>query len=161
MEDLKEVFKQAAEIAQQVPENMQEAAFNRALDLLTNKSLERHPTRASSPTRRSQNKSVNGPALGHGNSAPKPVATKSSKRSRTSASGLGPKSAILWLLESGFFNTGKTGPAVQDYLKKKRGYDLETDKLRMVMLRLVREGVLEREENHDGQYQYKQTSSTD
>ncbi len=34
--DLKELFKQASEIAAQVPENMQEAAFNRALDLLTN-----------------------------------------------------------------------------------------------------------------------------
>jgi hypothetical protein len=33
--DLKELFKQASEIAQQVPANMQEAAFNRALDLLT------------------------------------------------------------------------------------------------------------------------------
>lgn len=33
--DLKELFKQASEIAQQVPPNMQEAAFNRALDLLT------------------------------------------------------------------------------------------------------------------------------
>ena len=33
--DLKELFKQAAEIAQQVPESMQEAAFNRAIDLLT------------------------------------------------------------------------------------------------------------------------------
>lgn len=33
--DLKELFKQAAEIAQQVPPNMQEAAFNRAVDLLT------------------------------------------------------------------------------------------------------------------------------
>lgn len=33
--DMKEVFRQAAEIAQQVPENMQVAAFNRALDLLT------------------------------------------------------------------------------------------------------------------------------
>lgn len=33
--DLKELFKQASEIAAQVPENMQEAAFNRALDLLT------------------------------------------------------------------------------------------------------------------------------
>ncbi len=33
--DLKEIFKQASEIAQQVPEAMQEAAFNRALDLLT------------------------------------------------------------------------------------------------------------------------------
>lgn len=33
--DLKELFKQASEIAAQVPEHMQEAAFNRALDLLT------------------------------------------------------------------------------------------------------------------------------
>ena len=33
--DLKELFKQASEIAQQVPERMQEAAFNRAIDLLT------------------------------------------------------------------------------------------------------------------------------
>jgi hypothetical protein len=34
---MKEIFRQAAEIAQQVPENMQVAAFNRALDLLTGK----------------------------------------------------------------------------------------------------------------------------
>jgi hypothetical protein len=33
--DLKELFKQAAEIAKQVPDSMQEAAFNRAVDLLT------------------------------------------------------------------------------------------------------------------------------
>ena len=32
--DLKEIFKQAADIAQQVPENMQEAAFNRELNVL-------------------------------------------------------------------------------------------------------------------------------
>ena len=34
-QDLKALFKQAAEIAQEVPESMHEAAFNRALDLLT------------------------------------------------------------------------------------------------------------------------------
>ncbi len=35
LSELKEIFKQAAEIAKQVPDNMQEAAFNRALSLLT------------------------------------------------------------------------------------------------------------------------------
>ncbi len=35
MPDLKELFKQAAEIASQVPESMHDAAFNRALDMLT------------------------------------------------------------------------------------------------------------------------------
>lgn len=33
--DLKKLFKQAAEIAMQVPESMQDAAFNRALEMLT------------------------------------------------------------------------------------------------------------------------------
>lgn len=33
--DLKELFKQAADIASQVPESMQQAAFNRAVDMLT------------------------------------------------------------------------------------------------------------------------------
>ena len=33
--DIKKVFKQASEIAHQVPESLQEAAFNRAIDLLT------------------------------------------------------------------------------------------------------------------------------
>lgn len=33
--ELSEIFKEAAEIAKLVPENMQEAAFNRAIDLLT------------------------------------------------------------------------------------------------------------------------------
>lgn len=37
--DLKELFKQAAEIAKQVPDSMQEAAFNRAIDLLTSEIL--------------------------------------------------------------------------------------------------------------------------
>lgn len=35
IEALKALFKQASEIAEQVPESMQHAAFNRALDLLT------------------------------------------------------------------------------------------------------------------------------
>lgn len=39
--DLKELFKQASEIASQVPESMQEAAFNRALDMLTLGSTEK------------------------------------------------------------------------------------------------------------------------
>ena len=45
--DLKELFKQAAEIANQVPESMQEAAFNRAVDLLTAGIPSSLPTRSS------------------------------------------------------------------------------------------------------------------
>ena len=38
--NLKEVFKQAAEIAQEVPDSMQEIAFSRALSLLTQESVD-------------------------------------------------------------------------------------------------------------------------
>jgi hypothetical protein len=74
---------------------------------------------------------------------------------RKGASGLGPKAAIVALVDGGFFAAPKTGPQVQEHLKKKRGYDLGTDQLRLAMLRLVRDGVLEREENAEGQYEYK------
>jgi hypothetical protein len=46
---MKEVFRQAAEIAQQVPENMQVAAFNRALDLLTGSADESGELRQTTP----------------------------------------------------------------------------------------------------------------
>jgi hypothetical protein len=70
---------------------------------------------------------------------------------------LGPKAAVTSLIESGFFKKNKTGPAVKDYLRKKRGFDFGTDQLLMAMLRLVRDGKLERDEGEDGQYEYKQT----
>jgi hypothetical protein len=49
--DLKELFKQAAEIASQVPESMHEAAFNRALDMLTGDASEQAEVRPSTKRR--------------------------------------------------------------------------------------------------------------
>lgn len=79
------------------------------------------------------------------------------KRARrpTSSKKIGPKAAIMSLIESGFFSAGKTGPEVQGHLKKKRGLDFGTQQLLMAMLRLVRDEFLERDENDDGQYEYK------
>jgi hypothetical protein len=158
MTDLKEVFKQAAEIAQQVPENMQEAAFNRALDLLTNRSGERNTTRRVKRARHYQNRNLDRQPT-KGSSAESAIPRKASKKSRKSSSGLSPKPAIVGLIESGFFGVGKTLPAVRDHLRKKRGYDLSLAQLGVAMLRMVRDGLLEREENQDGQYEYKQPKS--
>ncbi len=69
--------------------------------------------------------------------------------------GTGPKSAIIKLIGSGFFSTGRTAPDVKAELKNKRGFNFGTDQLRLVMLRLVREENLERNENAEGQYEYK------
>jgi hypothetical protein len=154
--DLKEIFKQAAEIAQQVPENMQEADFPRALDLLTSRAQEDQPRRRSARPRHTRERSVN---QDPNQSLVASPTTDSGKKARKSATRVGPKTAILSLIESGFFVESKSGPAVQEYLCKKRGFDLDTPQLRMTMLRLVREGTLEREENQDGQFEYKQPSN--
>lgn len=72
----------------------------------------------------------------------------------TAKSPIGPKAAIVELVNSGFFSESKTGPEVQEYLSKKRGFSFGTDSLRFTMLRLVRDGLLERDENDKGSYEY-------
>jgi len=87
----------------------------------------------------------------------KPTQSVSSKSK--SAAGMGPKAAVLGLMDSGFFSLGRTSPEVRDYLKKKRGFSFATDALRFTLLRIVREGKLERDENAEGQYEYKQPTA--
>jgi hypothetical protein len=59
--NLKEIFKQAAEAAKQVPENMQEIAFRRALDILLGEETatkpKAKPTRKKSATKKNAVKS--------------------------------------------------------------------------------------------------------
>ncbi|MDZ4654997.1 MAG: hypothetical protein U1F44_03890 [Coriobacteriia bacterium] len=81
--------------------------------------------------------------------------TPKAKPKRVTSSKLGPKAAITGLIEEGYFATPRTGPEVQAYLQKKRGFALGTDQLRLAMLRLVRDGALARDENDEGQYEYK------
>lgn len=294
--DLKELFKQASEIAQQVPENMQEAAFNRAIDLLAGVGVD-SSTGSQTKKRKSQRESsppaneggeagspvgrllaeidstrhpavtsglkvldrslmvlqiafddhgvdgltpseiakiltdkfrvsttsaavsmalgketslVNRAPKGHGFSyrimgpgkehlshlgedsdqktatggkrTPRKRATTTTKRSgnrapkersegskgekkasptsKASSGGkVGPKAALLGLIDSGYFATARTGPETQEFLKKKRGLDLGTDQLRLAMLRLVRDGKLDRDDNAEGHYEYRQPSS--
>lgn len=279
--DLKELFKQASEIAQQVPESMQEAAFNRAIDLLTGNSEAEPitPAKATKTTKAKRkpvkqktaeededtenllsaidstqhpgitsstkvldrslmvlhialrdhgidglmpsqiadvltekfristrsavvsnalglaaslvNRISNGPGfiykimgpgeeylahLGEGeNSTPAPKPKKAAKQKKTakkktaskastkaksknkSKTKIGPKAAIGSLIDSGYFSQGRTGPEIKTHLKNKRGLNFETTQLRMALLRLVREEKLDRDENADGNYEYKQS----
>lgn len=78
---------------------------------------------------------------------------KRASKSRT----IGPKAAILALIEAGYLDQGRTGPDVQSHLSKKRGLLFGADQIRTAMLRLVREEILERDENAEGQYEYKKS----
>lgn len=74
-------------------------------------------------------------------------------------SGVGQKAAIINLIDSGYFDIGKTGPEVQGHLKNKRGLNFSTDQLLVAMLRLVRDEVLDRDQNAEGQYEYTKPKS--
>lgn len=115
----------------------------------------------SSPAKKRQKKKVVAKGATAKKLSPKkkPKTSKKSGGRSSKKSAVGPKAAVSTLLESGYFSTGRTGPEVQAYLKSKRGFSFGTDQLRLAMLRLVREEKLERDENDDGQYEYKQPKS--
>ena len=87
--------------------------------------------------------------------APVKTAGRASTVAKRASGTLGPKAAVLSLIAENFFDTPKTGQAVQAYLKTKRGFTIGTDQLRLALLRLVREQALDREANSDGDYEYK------
>jgi hypothetical protein len=145
--NLSEIFTQAAEIAKLVPESMQEAAFNRALDeLLPGQSSRQQKTRRKTSRRKTTSKATSG---GEGESQ------KTSAKPRRSSSGRpGPKAALEQLIDEGFFATPKTLNGIQTDLQKRRGYKYEASDLGPTLLRLLRESRLSREKNAEGQYEY-------
>lgn len=58
------------------------------------------------------------------------------------------------LVEQGFFNTPKTLKEVEQHLRKRRGITTDQPHLSPIALRLLRRGVLDRDENDGGVYEY-------
>lgn len=123
-------------------------------DAPTNREIQSIRTRRKAEKRTEKSKAPDDHKAGTTNNTPKPPKSRAENKPRKSAVSVGPKAAVLSLVDGGFFATSKTGPQVQEHLKTKRGFDFGTAQLRLVMLRLVRDGVLERDENTEGQYEY-------
>jgi hypothetical protein len=77
------------------------------------------------------------------------------KRVSADSSKIGPKAAVKSLIDSGYFSSPRTGPDIHEFLNKKRGLNLGIDQIRLVFLRLVRDEELDRDENDEGNYEYK------
>jgi len=91
------------------------------------------------------------------NTKKKTTSTKSKGKKTQQKGAIGPKAAVIGLIDSGYFSQNRTGPEVQSYIKNKRGFNFGTDQLRLAMLRLVREQKLDRDENAEGQYEYRKS----
>jgi len=94
----------------------------------------------------------------------KPVSTTSST-SRTSGSTnktngsarrvtSSPSSAIQDLITDGWLSTPRTISAIRDHLEHKRGRKYGVNELSTPLVRMLRNNVLDREKNGEGQYEY-------
>ena len=59
------------------------------------------------------------------------------------------------LITEGFFNKPQTMTATQEYLRHKKGLTFKVSDLSPTFVRLLREGLLDRDRNEAGQYEYK------
>lgn len=72
--------------------------------------------------------------------------------------GFSPTNAVRDLIEQGFFDSPKTLTDVQARLKHKQGREVETTTLSPIFTRLLRSGVLDRDKNDDGAYEYQRAT---
>jgi hypothetical protein len=77
---------------------------------------------------------------------------KSPKKSRTS--GQGAQSTLSDLVESNFFDKPKTIGAIVSHCEQKLARRFKSNEFSGKLGRLTREGVLDRNKNSDGQYEY-------
>ena len=154
-EGLEKVMAQAAAIASKLPNNLQEAAFNRALDEI----LDAHAS-SGRPTQRGSEGEPRAPAPRPGR-RPRPApaeGTPAPGRKRAgprAASGRpGPKAAVAQLISAGYFRTPRLISTVQEELRHNRGHKYTVQELSPALVRSLREGRLRRERNKHGQYEY-------
>jgi hypothetical protein len=140
--ELKELFRRAVEIAKAVPEEFQQIAFNRALDSLLGPTTSGRDVRGAIDVASVRKKTVQ-------TSKPSPA------RQKRGSGRPAPKAALLELKQAGYFATKRTIKDVRDYLEKKRGHKYTLQDLSPALLRLVRDGELDRDKNAEGQYEYK------
>ena len=71
--------------------------------------------------------------------------------------GPGPTDAVKQLIESGYFDEPRTIGDMRSYLAAKRGLRLEVTDLSPILVRLLRNGALDRDKAENGQYEYRST----
>lgn len=83
--------------------------------------------------------------------------TAKGKSTRKSSSSPGAFAMISQLLEDGFFKSGRTIGAIVEHCGTSRGHHFKANECSPSLLRLLRDGKLQRKKNKEGQYEYTQT----
>ncbi|SRR6266498_4986552 len=142
VDELKEVFQQAATVAAAVPEHLQAAAFSKAVDEILAEGRGREPGRRaarSSKARRANSAAL--PPTGNANRRP--------------AAGSGPQTAIEVMIDEGFFENPQALERIIQSLEEERGYHFLRPRVATAVLRLLRAHRLVRSRNAAGDYEYR------
>lgn len=132
------VLEEASMLTASLPESIQQIAFSKAFDVLL---AERLGT--VQPQRRVR-----------GRSSLSRISLGSSRARSDRARRIGPKLALVQLLDSGYFASSRGLPEIQRHLRDSYGHDFGSNELSISLLRLTRDGRLRRERNLAGQYEY-------
>jgi hypothetical protein len=132
-EILKTVLQEASALTASLPEGIQGVAFAKAFDVL----LEER--RATVQRQQRTDRTSSGGRLRAGTS-----------RSRR----VGPKLALGQLLGGGYFASSRSLLEIQAHLRDSYGHDYGSNELSISLLRLIRDGRLNRQRNLVGQYEY-------
>lgn len=133
-------IKQAAELAAEAPESLREAAFRAAYDTLAASGVVPSTRRA---PRRGRIRPPTAPA-----SPGRPAAR------RTAQGRIGPKAAVAALVDEGYFDQPQTVNSVREHLASTKGRRLEAKHVATAVLRLLRDGALDRNRGGSGDYEY-------
>jgi len=82
------------------------------------------------------------------------TATPGAPAARKKSNGAGPMATLTQLADEGFFAKRQTLKRIVDHCKSKKARIFKASDLSGPLGRAVRDGLLEREQNTDGQYEY-------
>jgi hypothetical protein len=137
-EILRSVLEEASALTASLPDDIRQVAFSKAFDaLLEDRVTTTQPQRRVQSRRAQPRISIRGP-LGR------------SARLRR----VGPKQALGQLVDGGYFASTHGLPEIQRHLRDSYGHDFGSSELSISLLRLIRDGRLNRERNPSGQYKY-------
>jgi len=132
--ELAEWIRQASALAAEAPEPLREVAFRAAFDHLATAAS---PQVAESRTRRRR-----------------PSASRATPVRPRASSRVGPKTAVAELVEEGYFDSPRLVAEIRDHLASAKARRFERKNVATALLRLVRDGTVQRAREADGEYEY-------
>jgi hypothetical protein len=140
------------------PDGDGERAALRSGSASTTRTRRKRSTRPQPAARRVPLKSPTGKAKSkHADVEGSRESTAKRKSPKSAANEIGPMKLVEKLIEQGYFDSPRTLRDIQVRLKEKSGYAVKITTLSPNMTRLLRRGVLDREQIEGGKYAYRAT----